>query len=111
MDWTAIPTGVGGLGLVVVSVIALVRYLLSDKSVATTHATQIQALEKRCDGLERSVHELEQENREQRSAKHEALNRLAIASGTLSIVGRLYDKCTCGALDVIADLIPPEVPR
>lgn len=45
------------------------------------------------------------EIKEQRSMKHQALNRLAGVTGTLSLVGRLAPNCTCGAMEPVRPLL------
>ena len=60
---------------------------------------------KRVAELEHKIELLTDEITEQRSLKHRALNRVAAAEGTLSLVARMNKSCTCGALVPIEPLL------
>lgn len=62
---------------------------------------------KRLAELEVKLAAAQEEITEQRSLKHRAINKVAAAEGTLHLVARLQEDCTCHALDALTPLLRP----
>lgn len=106
-------TGGGVLGGIVV-VIAFSRFLLGS-ALATLHAeiTNLRerlvesekASERRALQADNRMAELEKLYDEQRKEKHRITNEYTKVAMMLGVVVDLAEKCTCGALDIVGDLL------
>ena len=105
MGWGGYVGGASGLALVILAIVGLGRYLLSDKSVATSQRAEIRELRADIVHLKEQMARLEVLYDEQRTLKHAANNSLAKATLTLDLVRGLALKCTCGALDPLGDIL------
>jgi hypothetical protein len=88
VDRPASPAEYGALGVVVILISAGVKLYANDRRDARSHEKELR------DDLDERDATIERE----RSAKHRALNDLAICRGERRWVRRLASKCTCGAL-------------
>ena len=92
-----------GIGATLVVIVALARYLLSDKSVAATHTQQIASMRADIATMKKEIEVLQEEVTTQRTLKHGFKNELTRALLLLYFV-RQAD-CTCGALVPVKTLI------
>ena len=98
METLPVIGGAAGVTAIVVALVALGRFLLSDKREITDLRLDIRELRDH-------VMKLEALYDEQRTEKHRILNELTKASMLLGIIVDLADKCTCGALALVDDLM------
>lgn len=112
---------VGG-GMVLFAIVGLIRFLFADSGATATLKTEITGLrealaeERRLrradmDGLSEKLNKIEALYDTQRREKHQALNDLAKAQMLLGTILVLAEKCTCGALSVVEDLLNRYVPQ
>ena len=99
------PTGVAGLGVVIIAVIGLAKFLLGDRTVAMSNAQHISELREDITTLERKVEALEHDLDEQRTMKHALKNELTKALLVISFIKSSTPHCTCGVLDRVRPLI------
>ena len=110
---------IGG-GVAVIALVGLIRFFFTDRSATDTlkgeikalresladqaarHAREIAALDARIDAITGMYSE-------QRHRAHEALNELTKAQVLLGVIIDLAERCTCGALDIISDLLAKSV--
>lgn len=104
--------GVVAVGLVVV--IALIRFLLADPSKSLqaeveglSKALEAERVDRRSDvaALHEKLERVEALYDESRKDKHRINNELTKAQVLLGVILDLAEKCTCGALDIIDDLL------
>lgn len=88
---------------IVASVVAFLLWRL--KSTDADDRKRIVDCEARLAAKDAVISSKDQEIIDQRSMKHQALNRLAGLTGTLSLVGRLAPNCTCGAMEPVQPLL------
>lgn len=103
--WSEVPTGAVGVGVVLLSMIALAKYLLGDRHVSDIQATEIRSLRDELNAVRERLVIVEQDSLDQHKQKHAAQNRLSNALLTLDVVHRLYVNCTCGALAPIGPIL------
>lgn len=98
---TEIPIA-GGTAVVVAGIIVgLFRFLLQN---------EIQLLRSQHEAMAERVAQLEVLYDEQRTEKHAVINKYAQAQILLGVIVDLAEKCTCGALDIVEDLLRRAVP-
>lgn len=106
-------TGGGVLGGVIV-VLAFARFLLG--SALSTLQTEIRTLRERLEAeqlarrddnaqVSQRIAELEALYDEQRKDKHRIANEYTKVAVLLGVIVDLAEKCTCGALDIVSDLM------
>lgn len=104
----------GGLGAV--ALISLIRFLLGDKGANEVLQAQIRGLsdalakerrDRRDDiaSLNQQIAHLTADVSEQRTEKHRLNNELGQAQMLLGVIVKLAEDCTCGALEVVKDLM------
>lgn len=106
---------VGG-GVALMALVSLIRFLLSDRSATSTLQQEIAGLrsdlakerEDRRNDIDRlntQIGVLTADVSEQRTAKHHLANELGQSQMLLGVIVELADKCTCGTLAVVKDLM------
>lgn len=95
-------TGGGVLGGVVV-VVAFAKFLLG--SALSTLQQEIKTLRERMEDQDRKLIAIEALYDEQRKEKHRLANEYTKAQVLLGVIIDLAEKCTCGALDIVKDLL------
>lgn len=100
-------TGVGGVvagvGVVLLAIVGLARYLLSDRSVAATHTKQIADMRADMASMKTEMALLRHEIAEQRTLKHAIRTEFAKTVMLLAFVEEA--NCTCGALEQFKPII------
>lgn len=97
-----VPGGPVGVGFVLIAVIAFVRFLLSDRTVAATHTQQINTLTRNVARLEEKIQMMDDELSMQRSLKHDMRGDLQKAVGPLYMIRDAHDFAT---VEVVKPLI------
>lgn len=109
----------GAAGLLALTV-AFIRFLLADPAKSQQAeivglrdelAAERQARRDDIARLEARQHELELLYDESRREKHAAMNELTKAQVLLGLIIDLAEKCTCGALDIVEDILARAVPN
>lgn len=100
---TGVGSVVAGVGVVLLAIVGLARYLLSDRSVAATHTRQIADMRADMASMKTEMTILRNEIAEQRTLKHAIRTEFAKTVMLLSFVEEA--NCTCGVLDQFRPII------
>lgn len=93
----------GGVGIGIVVVIAFAKFLLG--SALATLQTEIGTLRERMEEQDARLADMERRYDEQRREKHRLANEYTKAQVLLGVIIDLAEKCTCGALDMVKELL------
>jgi hypothetical protein len=98
--------------LFIVGLVVVIAYLLwRDRAPYIALEHQVGTLRDDVAALNEKLSKVEALYDEQRTLKHSAVNELTKAQVLLGIILDLAEKCTCGALDIVGDLLSRTVPE
>lgn len=103
-----LPVNLTALGLLALVVVFFLRR--TDRQ-DTERREDVSTLSGENAALRAQVDAVQAENLVQRRLKHESLNNLAASLGTLQLVKRLAEDCTCGAMSRIEPVIDSVLDR
>lgn len=94
-----------GLGAAIIAIIALSRQLLTDTTFRREWRAEKQEWKDDILGMEKRFAILDAKYDEERKLKHKYQNDLIAHQTMLSVIVKLSEECTCGALKVIDDFM------
>lgn len=100
-----IPATGGYIVGALVVVAGVIRFFFADHKAFDVLGEEIRALRDQQAETRQKLVELEANYNEQRHEKHDYINKYARARVLLSVIDKLSQQCSCGALDNVSELL------